>query len=188
MVCVAHHTPPVNPICVAVLKGAHGVRGQVRLEAYTQNPMNLKTYGALWTEGGAHFHLVSLRPVKGHQCVATLAEVEDRDQASLLGGVRLYVDRSALPDLEDANTFYHTDLVGLNARIADDVVGRVSNVQNFGGGDLLEITRTSDGQTVWMPFSQEAVLDVRIREGFVVLNDTVWQDMQTMTTGGGDGA
>lgn len=178
MACHAAHTPPATPVCVAVLQGAHGVRGQLRVYSYTDNPLSLKSYGPLWTEDGTHYHLTSLRPVKGGQCVGTFAEVDGRDGALALRGTKLYVDRSVLPDLTGGETFYQTDLIGREARINGLVVGHVINVGNYGAGDMLEIRNVSDSKTCLVPFHTQAVPELHLNQGYIVLNESVWQDMQ----------
>ena len=84
-----------------------------------------------------------------------------------LRGLELFVPRDALPP-PDEDEFYFADLVGLRAvTAAGDELGRVKSVQNFGAGDLLEIAPET-GPTWWLPFTREAVPEVRIADGLVV--------------------
>jgi len=77
------------------------------------------------------------------------------------------VPRAALP-APDEDEFYLADLIGLRAVGPDGVeLGRVKNVQNFGAGDLLEIAPET-GPTWWLPFTRDAVPEVRIADGVVV--------------------
>jgi 16S rRNA processing protein RimM len=92
--------------------------------------------------------------------------IRDRTVAESLTGTELFVDRSILPP-EEEDEFYHADLVGLAVRDESGTdVGEVTAVQNFGGGDILEITfRGRKGLLI--PFSQAAVPEVDIPGGFV---------------------
>ena len=93
--------------------------------------------------------------------------VNDRNAAEALTGTELFVDRSALPDEGEQDEFYHADLVGLKVR--DDTgaeIGRVTAVQNFGGGDLLEVA-LSGRHEVLVPFSAAAVPEVAVAAGYI---------------------
>jgi 16S rRNA processing protein RimM len=90
--------------------------------------------------------------------IARIDGVEDRNQAEALRGVRLYVSRDALPAPEGAEEFYHADLIGLDAALADGTVfGRVVAVHDYGAGDSLEVERPEGGGTVLVPFTRAAV-------------------------------
>ncbi len=88
-------------ICVAQIGAAHGMRGEVRLRSFTQDPMAVTAYGPLESEDGARrFEIEALRPAKDH-FVARLAGVADRDAAEKLTNIKLYVSRDRLPPIED---------------------------------------------------------------------------------------
>src|SRR5690606_20097427 len=71
-----------------------------------------------------------------------------------LNGVELYVTRDRLPETEDEDEFLQADLVGCSVVGPDGtVLGKVSSVENFGAGDLLDIA-TPDGRSVLMPFTK----------------------------------
>ena len=102
--------------------------------------MAITAYGPLESEDGARrFEIEALRPAKDH-FVARLAGVADRDAAEKLTNIKLYVSRDRLPPIEDDETFYHADLVGLAAVTPDGApLGTVTAIHNFGAGDLVEI-------------------------------------------------
>lgn len=157
-------------VCVAQIGAAHGVRGEVRLWSFTEDPLAVADYGVLESEDGKrHFAIESLRPAK--EClVVRLSGVADRNAAEALRNVKLYVPRDRLPAIDDAETFYHADLIGLAATAADgSKVGTVIAVHNFGAGDLLEIAPEGGGETMLLPFSATAVPLVDIAGGRIVV-------------------
>ena len=158
-----------NLILVARVAGAFGVRGEVRLTAYTADPMALLGYRELKREtGAAGLTLTSARPAKGG-IVAHAREIETREQAEALRGLRLFIPRDALPATEDEDEFYLVDLIGLAVVTPEgESLGLVRNVQDFGAGDLLEIAPAEGGATWYLPFTREAVPEVRIADGVVV--------------------
>lgn len=154
---------------VGRVAGAFGVRGEIRITAFTEEPTALLRYRRLKrADGSVALTLTGGRAAKGG-LIARAAEIETRDQAEAARGLALFVARDELPAPKDEDEFYLADLIGLQARDpAGAVIGRIRAVENFGAGDLLEIA-PPDGPTWWLPFTREAAPEVRIADGFVVV-------------------
>src|ERR687885_1561392 len=130
---------PADGILIATIGAPHGVRGEVRLRVFTEDPLAVADYGPLRDEEGRTYAIRRVRPAKT-VVIAALEGVSDRNAAEALRGRALYVDRDRLPATEDDETYYQADLVGLEAVTADGrSLGRVLAIHNFGAGDLLEI-------------------------------------------------
>lgn len=160
-----------NRICVARIGAAHGVRGEVKLWSFTEDPAAVAHYGPLETQDGTRcFEIEALRAVKDH-FVARIAGVNDRDAAEKLRNIELYIPRARLPKIEEADTFYHADLVGLDAITPDGArVGTVHALHNFGAGDIIEIAPAEGGDPLMLPFNETTVpkIDVAARQVVVV--------------------
>jgi 16S rRNA processing protein RimM len=159
---------PAERVCIAKIGAAHGVRGEVRLFAFTEDPLAVRRYGELEDASGTRrFRIVSLRPGKDH-LVARFEGVSDRKEASKLTHLELYVARAKLPAQKEANKFYHADLVGLVVETeAGEKLGEVVGVRNFGAGDLLDIKRAA-GANVLMPFIDPYVPLIDVDAGKIV--------------------
>jgi len=159
-----------NKICVARIGAPHGVRGEVRLWSFTEDPAAVASYGVLESEDGMqHFEIEALRPAKGF-FVARLFGIRDRSAAERLTNLKLYVPRGRLPPTEDADTFYHADLVGLAAVTPEgETLGTVSAIYHYGAGDLIEITPAGSGETLLVPFRQDTVPMIDIAGGRIVV-------------------
>ena len=155
-------------ICVARIGATHGVRGQVKLWTFTEDPLSVTRYGPLATKDGARqFEVAHAREAKGY-LVATLKGITTRNEAERLNGVELYIARDRLPATAD-DEYYHADLIGLAAvTVAGEPLGRVVAVHNFGAGDIIEIA-PSAGATMLLPFSNAVVPTVDIAGGRVVI-------------------
>jgi 16S rRNA processing protein RimM len=120
-------------VVLAAVAGAHGVGGEVRLKVFADD------LSAHRTLNGGALTLKSLRDGS----IARFAEVGDRNAAEAMRGTLLWVDRAALPALDEGE-YYHADLIGLAAFTdSGEEVGRVVAVENFGAGDVVEIKRGS---------------------------------------------
>ena len=157
-----------TPICVARIGAAHGVRGAVRLWAFTEDPLAVTRYGPLTTKDGARqFEVTHAREAKDH-LVATLKGIATREDAERLNGLELYIAREKLPDTDD-DEYYHADLIGLAAvNAANEPLGRVIAIHNFGAGDIIEIA-PPQGTTMLLPFTNAVVPTVDLANGRVVI-------------------
>jgi 16S rRNA processing protein RimM len=155
-------------ICIARIGATHGVRGAVKLWTFTEDPLAVKAYGPLLTKDGARsFEVATAREAKGH-LVATLKGIATREDAERLNGLELYVAREKLPATEE-DEYYHADLIGLAAvNTADEPIGRVTAIHNFGAGDIIEIA-PSTGATMLLPFTNAVVPTVDLAAGRVVI-------------------
>ena len=156
-------------VCIAQIGAAHGVRGELRLKPFTEDPLSVTRYGPLETEDGKRrFEIETARPTKD-MLVVRLKGVADREAAERLTNLRLYVARERLPKPAD-DEFYYADLIGLAAVSADGApIGTVKAMHNFGAGDLLEIEPASGGNTLLLPFTEAVVPVVDIKGGKVVI-------------------
>jgi 16S rRNA processing protein RimM len=150
-------------ICVARIGAAHGVRGEVKLWSFTQDPAAVASYGPLETQDGTRrLEIKALRPAKDH-FVARIAGVDDRDAAEKLRNLELYIPRVRLPEIDEADTFYHADLIGLVVMTSDGVqIGTVHALHNFGAGDIIEIIPIGGGDTLMLPFNETTVPKINI--------------------------
>jgi 16S rRNA processing protein RimM len=158
----------MSRVCIAQIGAAHGVRGEVRLKPFTEDPLSVTRYGALESEDGTRrFEIESVRPAKD-MLVARLKGVTDRDAAEALTNIRLYAAREKLPAPE-ADEFYYADLIGLAAQKQNgETVGTVKAVHNFGAGDLIEI-EPAGGATIMLPFNEATVPLVDVAGGKIVI-------------------
>jgi 16S rRNA processing protein RimM len=156
-------------VCVAQIGAPHGIRGEVRLRSFTEDPMALTRYGALEIEDGSRApKLETVRPAK-NALIARFAGITDPDAAAGLRNLKLYVPRARLPEPED-ESYYHTDLIGLAAVDPEGaVLGTVCAVQNFGAGDLVEIAPSAGEPSVLVPFTKAFVPTVDIPGGRLVI-------------------
>jgi len=152
---------------VATVGAPHGVRGEVRLRPFTEDPGALPSYGALQAADGRSFTIETARAAKD-ALVVRFAGIADRDAAGKLRGLELFIPRERLPAIDEPETYYHADLVGLSVVDPDGTpLGTVAAVQNFGAGDLIEV-KPPHGPTVLLPFNQEFFPVVDIRNGRIV--------------------
>jgi 16S rRNA processing protein RimM len=136
---------PDAPVTLAVITGAHGVTGEVRLKLFATD-----------LSGYRSFNNGSLTVKSLRNGIARFAEVPDRNAAERLRGTELTVPRSALPPLDEGE-YYHTDLLGLPVvSTTGDPLGIVIAIDDFGAGDVIEVERP-DKKRFMVPMNLQAV-------------------------------
>ena len=155
-------------VLLAVVIGAQGLRGDVRVKAFTQPPDAIARYRNLHDRQGRHFTVTGARATKAGEAVLSIAELTDRGTAESLQGVELFVSRTALPATAK-DEYYHADLIGLRAEDSEGRgLGTVQAIHNYGAGDVIEIAR-ADGDSVLLPFTRETVPVVEIDKSRIVV-------------------
>ena len=144
---------------LAVVTGAHGVGGEVKLKLFTDDLSPYRSFN-----GGA----LTLKSLRTN--IARFAEITDRNAAEARRGTELTVARRELPPLVKGE-YYHADLIGLLAVSTDGAdLGTVVAVENFGAGDVIEIERP-DKKRFMVPMRPDAVPEwgerVVVDEAFV---------------------
>jgi 16S rRNA processing protein RimM len=171
------HGKPASPsgeasskVRVARIGAAHGVHGEVRFWPFTEDPEAALGYGPLETEDGTRtFEVESLRPAKDF-FVARLKGVDDRTAAEKLTNLELFMPRDRLPPIEEDDTWYQADLVGLSAVTpAGDTLGTILAIHNFGAGDVVEIALAGGSKTLMLPFTESAVPEVDVKNKRMVV-------------------
>ena len=158
-------------ILVGRVAGPFGIRGELRLTAYTEDPLALLAYRDLQREDGSPaLTLSGGRVAKANELVVRAVQSPDRDAAEALKGLQLFVPRAALP-APDEDEFYLADLIGLTAETSDGTpLGRIKAVLNHGAGDILEVEASEPGRpTRLFPFTREVVPEVSVADGRVVI-------------------
>lgn len=159
-----------NPVLMATVGAAQGLRGEVRVRSYTADPIALGDYGNLHSADGRSFEILEVREAKT-VVIVRFRGINDRNAAEALNGLELFVERDNLPDDElEEDEFYYADLEGLEAIDQDGKsYGTVSAVYDFGAGDLLELKGPGRRPTL-IPFSEAAVLEIDLENGRILID------------------
>lgn len=117
-----------NKILVGKIVAPQGIRGEVRVQTYTENPTDFRQLPII------NHKLQFVRAIPHSDIIiARLDDVNDRNAAELLRGTELYIERDTLPVLPSGE-YYQTDLIGM--RVGENTVVAI---HNFGAGDILEL-------------------------------------------------
>jgi 16S rRNA processing protein RimM len=150
---------------VGRLGAAHGVRGWLRVQSFTDPPQRLFEWRQwrLRSERGAEreVKVMEARPLnpkeQGKDWIARLEGVEERDGASLLTGQMILVDRESLPPTE-GREHYRDDLIGCEARnLEGALLGRVDHFIDTPGNAVMVIKGEKEH---WVPVTPQHLRSV----------------------------
>ncbi len=149
----------------------HGVRGEVTVEVRTDDPELRFGAGAVLLTDPADRGPVTVTRAHWHgtTLLLTLEGIDSREAAEAVRNTELLVAVADLPEIEDPDSFYDHQLVGLAARLPDgSVLGEVTAVRHE-AQDLL-VVRRPEADDVLVPFVQAIVPTVDVDGGFVVVD------------------
>lgn len=161
-------------ICLGVVVSAHGVKGLVRIRAFTENPKDIGAYGAVFFADDKVFNL-DVRSVSKGLVLAAITGCNTREDAESIKGKPFYIHRHQLPATAE-DEIYQTDLIGLDViSPMHGHLGAVTGIFNFGAGDMLEITPQAEisEKTFLVPFSPNCMLNID-KNALHLEVDSVW--------------
>ncbi len=134
---------------VAQFSSVYGVKGWIKVKSYTQPSTNIFNYSAWLLKIDNQWKTIQIEKGRPHgkTLVVKLADVNDRDQAQKLVGIKIAVYRSQLPETDD-DEFYWTDLLGLDVvTVEGKRLGKISDLLETGSNDVLLVKGQQDGKT-----------------------------------------
>ena len=166
--------PGTTQLRVARLTKAHGLKGAIKLELYTDEPDKRFTPGSTFTLQvprtsewhGTTLELVELRWYNSHP-VAFFKGVDDRSAAETLLKAILWIDEAVQTEPGDDDSWYDYQLVGMKVVRDGAEVGTVRRVDHFPAQDLL-IVATPSGE-VMVPFVTAIVPSIDPVAGIVTV-------------------
>ena len=158
-------------VCIGKVIAAHGIKGDVKVKSYTDNPSDIDKFGMVENaDASAKYSIKVLGPAKDLLRVK-ISGVEDRNTAESLVGTLFYVYRSAFPKLGD-DEYYLADLEGFNVCLNNrsQVIGKVVGFEDFGAGKIMEIRLNGQRDTEMLPFTKEYVPEINQEEEYVIVS------------------
>lgn len=157
-------------LCIGKIIGAHGIRGEVKIHAYTEEPEALERYAPITDKLGKCIFKIKIRSSNKDILIAAVDGVSSRNEAELLKNTELYLPRERLPILKEDNIFYIEDLKGLKVLNEKDHKewGVVKDIYNYGASDIVAIVKT-DNEEELFALSQAVFPEINVFKGYMVI-------------------
>ncbi|MDX2083273.1 MAG: ribosome maturation factor RimM [Rickettsiales bacterium] len=174
-------------ILIAKVISAFGIKGEVKIINYCQEPLQLEKYPLFDAKGNSLQLKISNKnktAIGSNSSgapifIAKITGVDDRNNAEKIRGTEIFINRQDLKQTSE-DEFYYADLIGLDVVDKNTKkIGKVIDVQDFGAGGMLEIEfdeefRKSDlGKNLEkienFPFSNKIFPQIDLKNNFIVL-------------------
>ncbi|WP_081737980.1 ribosome maturation factor RimM [Arthrobacter sp. H41] len=154
-------------VLVARIGKPHGIRGEVTVQLFTDAPEDRFEPGAVFRAEGAPTAELTVTKARWNKDILIVGfeQIPDRNQAETLRGASLFIDSDTTED-DDENAWYEHELVGLDARVGGETVGKVTALRTLAVQDLLVVELTG-GHEALVPFVGEIVPEVNPAGGYV---------------------
>jgi len=154
-----------DPVRLGIIVGVRGIKGEVRIKSFTDDPTDVAAYGPLFDREGKTQYFVRVTGTNKGVVLARIDGIDDRNAAEALKRTELFVDRSQLPPA-DEDEFYDADLIGLQAETTTgESLGKVKGLYDFGAGPVMEI----DGNLM-VPFTKAVGPEIDVTNGKVIID------------------
>lgn len=153
---------------VGKVVGAHGVRGELRVNPWCDSPDFLSSFKALYFDEGKTKLKVKCRPHKNIVLV-TVDGVSSIEEAEKLRGKILYIDRNDVKLPKGKN--FVQDLIGCKVFDADDEnveYGEIIDVFKTGANDVYTV-KASDGKEYLVPVIDSVVILKNVDDGKIFI-------------------
>ena len=157
-------------VVVARVLGAFGIKGQVKLKAFTEQPENLLNYSDWILEVSDQTESsfrVSSSQLHGKFIIAVLEGIATRDEALALKGADVRLPISELPNL-GTGEYYWFELIGLQAvDVNGAIYGTVEEMMETGANNVL----VARGETTHLiPYTPSVVHEVSLQDGKIIVD------------------
>ncbi|MCZ2859863.1 ribosome maturation factor RimM [Blastococcus sp. VKM Ac-2987] len=167
---------PTDTVVVGRIGRPHGVRGLATVEVRTDDPDRRFAPGAVLATDPPERGPLTVVDKRWHSGTLLLqladasgAVYDVREAVDELRNTLLVVPIADLPEIEEPDSYYDHQLVGLAARLPDDsVLGEVTGVRHE-AQDLLVVRRAEGGEAL-IPFVSAIVPTVDVAGGFLVVD------------------
>ena len=153
---------------VARIGKPHGIRGEVTVQVLTDAPEDRFVPGAVFEVEHPTLKKLTVEGARWNKEILLLAfeELLDRNTAETVRGAKLFIDTEEVED--EGEGWYEHELVDLEARVGDKVVGKVSALRTGNVQDLL-VVKSTEGDEIYVPFVESIVPEVNVEGGYILM-------------------
>ena len=145
-------------VVIGQVKAAHGLKGQFKIQTYTEEPNNFFTYGAVYI--GDQYKGVILNKHKSinNGFLVSCESIKSRTEVDKIIKNYIYIFSDQLPKINTKENIYYHDLMNLSVfDESDNTIGRVISVSHYGSNDIIEIDLKQKKEKLLIPFNKNCI-------------------------------
>tara|TARA_B110000438_G_C15532470_1_gene529057 strand:+ start:72 stop:581 length:510 start_codon:yes stop_codon:yes gene_type:complete len=158
----------INLIEIGCFVGVHGIKGQVKLNSFTEIPESIFNYKEFFLEKNDNVLKLKLICKVKQNLICKIENVETRNEAEKYRGLKLFIKKDSLPKLEESE-FYHRDLIEFQVyNLKKESFGKIQSFNDFGGGLLIEVKK--ENKLFYLPVGNDFLEDIDYEQKEVIIN------------------
>ena len=158
----------INLIEIGCFVGVHGIKGQVKLNSFTEIPESIFNYKEFFLEKNDNVLKLKLISKVKQNLICKIENVETRNEAEKYRGLKLFIKKDSLPKLEESE-FYHRDLIEFQVyNLKKESFGKIQSFNDFGGGLLIEVKK--ENKLFYLPVGKDFLEDIDYEQKEVIIN------------------
>lgn len=164
--------PLADYLAIGSVRTSHGVKGLLKVQSYSgevDHFWDLKDIYLKDRKGRKKRFTVERVVPNGQEILMKLQGIDTPEVGKSYANWEIWVPREQAAPCEEGE-FYFADLTGCELYHGDLIIGQVLCVLEAGGGDLLEIKR-GEGENIFVPFRDEFIGDVNVKERKIELKE-----------------
>ena len=160
---------------VGRIVGVHGVRGEVKMDIYTDRPEEVARLRRIYLDDDPTPHAINKPRGTERQAILKIAGVDSRDDAEALRGTFVRIKGNQFSPREDGS-FYHYQIIGLRVSTEDETyLGTVAEVLETGEVDVY-VVRDDAGREELFPALEDVVLEINPTAGTMIVRKLEYID------------
>ena len=155
-------------VVIGQVKAAHGLKGQFKIQTYTEEPNNIFSYGFVYI--GDQYQRVALNKHKSikNEFLVSCEEIKSRTDVDKIIKNNIYIFSDQLPKVNTKDNIYYHDLMNLS--VIDEnskIIGKVISVSNYGSSDIVEIDLKQKKESLLIPFNKNCIDTIDAENNFL---------------------
>lgn len=157
-------------VSIGLVRNAFGVRGQLSVEWNNgacpidigSSPIFIDINGSLKKFKVLKDHIHS----RGN--IVNLENLDDRNEAELLRGCNIWIEKNSLPDIKEEGVYYAYQLLDLRVRTVDgEDLGVIKNIFSTGSNDVYVVQKGKD--ELMIPAIHDVVKEIRLDDKIMII-------------------
>ena len=158
-------------IAIAKITRPHGIKGEVRASVLLDSPELFCRVKSAYLED-RRVRITSRRA--GDAAIVRIENVLTRDDAELMRGKTLYVDRAEADALKE-NEYFVDDLIGLTVYAGDRRIGVITEI--YKGNRTADVMEIRGEKTVMIPYLKRLAAVVSVAEKRITVDEKVFEEV-----------
>lgn len=162
-------------LAIGRIVGVHGVRGEVKMDIWSDAPERLLDLRRVYFDDDPTPHPLAGIRLHGRQALLSFPDITDREAAEKLRGRIVRIAGSQARPLEEGEYFLY-QLIGLSVYLENgERLGTLEDVLQAGEVDVY-VVRDAEGREHLFPALREVVLEIDPQADRVVVRPQEWAE------------